>query len=74
MSIIGVHWREVRTMGRSEKSDIAKKVEALGHIQAAVDILVDAGTQDSLNAWRYVKSARNALAEDIWTDARHTED
>ena len=55
----------------SKKNDIARKTDALAHIQTAVGLLVGIGTQDTLNAWRYLKNARSALAEDVSRDARH---
>ena len=56
---------------RPENKDIAKKANALVHIQTAIDLLHGIGTQDTLNAWRYLRSARKALAEDVWRDSRH---
>lgn len=53
-------------------NDAVKKTEALLHIQNSIDLLNDLKnkTQDSLNAWRDLKSAREYLAEDVWADAR----
>ena len=54
-------------------NDNIKKTETLLHIQNGIELLSNLKhkTQESLNTWRYLKSARNALAEDIWADARH---